>query len=533
MTTTDPGPGHAELGTQHAWSAVALIAHSAFFLIAVRLVWIQLCMPAAPWATAVAVVVVLGMALLTIHDTELAVFVLLPLAIVFSELHALPAVFYCAWYVKRMARGRPMLPETSMDKLLDALSLVLLLSLLVWTFQHFSLLEALRMAFKDRWRQNTALYPLEYYFFWAHGPFLLRIALTECRNMTRWVESLRWFAALAAIYVGLSLFSHQIHCSLFYVFFSRNYLEFYLAAGAFLLGFLACRAKPHLRFALWLSLTLPLYGVFKSSLRSLYIAMLITLLGWLCMGRRKKIALAGAALAFLVVAGLNLAPRDNVMALRDGLATQFPSMMGPIHDSFDLLRPKIRVTEYSLGRATAVPRALLSRLMLWERAAVMVGRYPLNGTGLGTFYSCSQNFARSSFAKQFLKQEHAHNSFLQLAAEAGLPALALWYIAVATAIWNALEGRRKHPDQAHALTGLVLAVTAFLLGNMADHPLMLPHMHTLLWSMLIYGAIPTKATGSGPSGPPRGEALDLRLAGLFLALSIIGHIARLLTSPVC
>jgi len=59
------------------------------------------------------------------------------------------------------------------------------------------------------------------------------------------------------------------------------------------------------------------------------------------------------------------------------------------------------------------------RLALWQGGLEMVREQPLTGIGLGTFKERILKYAPPGFDAQFL----AHNTYLEMAAEAGIPAL--------------------------------------------------------------------------------------------------------------
>jgi len=71
-----------------------------------------------------------------------------------------------------------------------------------------------------------------------------------------------------------------------------------------------------------------------------------------------------------------------------------------------------------------VPKVLSSRLALWDRAVGIMGEFPLTGAGIGTFYRISPNYhdqEKKDWLKRVKWKENAHNYYLQLGADLGIP----------------------------------------------------------------------------------------------------------------
>jgi putative inorganic carbon (HCO3(-)) transporter len=122
------------------------------------------------------------------------------------------------------------------------------------------------------------------------------------------------------------------------------------------------------------------------------------------------------------------------------------------------------------------------RLALWHSTLAMIGDNPLSGIGWGAYWLV---YPQYDF---FINDEstvifHAHNMYLHLAAETGLPGLgafvAFMYCHAHTA---ARLLRESHPAWVHGLlTGLVAAILGLAVSGLTDHILFSIQMSMLAW----------------------------------------------------
>ncbi len=80
------------------------------------------------------------------------------------------------------------------------------------------------------------------------------------------------------------------------------------------------------------------------------------------------------------------------------------------------------------------------RFMTWIGVLKMIKAGPIVGSGYGTFNSAYPPYAVVGTT------EHAHNSFLQLAAEAGIPAMLLAVIGIAAVVYTVYRRLRSQPQ---------------------------------------------------------------------------------------
>lgn len=125
----------------------------------------------------------------------------------------------------------------------------------------------------------------------------------------------------------------------------------------------------------------------------------------------------------------------------------------------------------------AVAALIGGRLYIWWTAFLMAIREPLFGVGLGRFYASFSLTAPPAFADQ--PQIHAHNVFLHILAEAGIPAAAcfLW---VLHGVFRRIRPMNGDPCR----RGLFLGVVAALVHNLGDYNLIITPVSVMFWGIL-------------------------------------------------
>jgi putative inorganic carbon (HCO3(-)) transporter len=131
--------------------------------------------------------------------------------------------------------------------------------------------------------------------------------------------------------------------------------------------------------------------------------------------------------------------------------------------------------EYSLGGQ--------SRISMWRDALPLIKDYPLVGTGLGTF-PIAYTRGQTAFLSQFVN--HAHNDYLEIASDLGIPAALILFSSIlfvlARAIRSFLSAERDF-ERIVAL-GCVGSIVAILLHSFADFNLYIP-ANALLFSAIL------------------------------------------------
>jgi len=130
--------------------------------------------------------------------------------------------------------------------------------------------------------------------------------------------------------------------------------------------------------------------------------------------------------------------------------------------------------------------SLNTRILVWKSAADMAADRPLTGTGLGTFKDAYPAYRKGRI---LMGPAFAHNDYLQIAAECGVPAVLL---SVAFIILVMKEGlfvikKRIRSFEGWIMPGLLGALFAMLVHEAVDFNLMLPA--NALFFMIVAGTV--------------------------------------------
>lgn len=147
---------------------------------------------------------------------------------------------------------------------------------------------------------------------------------------------------------------------------------------------------------------------------------------------------------------------------------------------------------YPHGRNLEAGQAFSYRIELAKAAFKLTAAEPVFGVGVGGFYDLSGH------------RENAHNNFLQILAELGIPGLALFLSTIAFAVRDAF--RSISPP-----LPLLAGIGTFLLTCLAGHPLLVPAAAYPFWIALGLTAAPHTAT----------PVSDRRLGIVALALIVL------------
>ncbi|RLT46333.1 MAG: O-antigen ligase domain-containing protein [Chloroflexi bacterium] len=125
--------------------------------------------------------------------------------------------------------------------------------------------------------------------------------------------------------------------------------------------------------------------------------------------------------------------------------------------------------------------AVVERLAHWQAAAEMAAAHPWLGVGLGNYAAA---YDRYRLARWPLALGHAHNFYLNLAAETGLPGLLIFVALLLAAALQALRVlRTAHGWQRALALGLLAAGAHLAIHNVVDN-LFVNNVHLYLASML-------------------------------------------------
>jgi O-antigen ligase len=139
---------------------------------------------------------------------------------------------------------------------------------------------------------------------------------------------------------------------------------------------------------------------------------------------------------------------------------------------------------------------LRGRVAWWSAAVGMIRDHPLTGVGLGRYPRLMTEYGGGR------SRENAHNLYLQMIAEAGLPGLMFTALAIALLAGLVRLRRRAGTDGARALAlGGFIGCLAYLMTLLTGHSLLLPSGQILLAAAL--GAVFAGASPAEPVIEPR------------------------------
>lgn len=224
-----------------------------------------------------------------------------------------------------------------------------------------------------------------------------------------------------------------------------------------------------------------------------------TALGLWLSGSRIALASAGCALlAVALVVWSRSASRATRYAALAGL-TALIAVMGAAWQF------------YPEGRNIRPARAFSIRVDLAHAGLAMAADHPAFGVGPGRFYMRSGDYAGESLQAMGFARENAHNNFIQIAAEFGIPA-AIAFVLLLGVCLRELHRGPPEPGSRWLAGGLAAYALTFLGG----HPLLVPEAAFPFWIALGLCAATVPAV--------RPAARPARLATAIVAVALIAAI---------
>jgi putative inorganic carbon (HCO3(-)) transporter len=130
-------------------------------------------------------------------------------------------------------------------------------------------------------------------------------------------------------------------------------------------------------------------------------------------------------------------------------------------------------------------QSLVERYYLWDRALHVIKAKPLTGTGINTYAAAHQKYDKTQNWR--VRNYYAHNGYLQMAAEIGIPGLLLFLVLVgysfACGIQAAPPWQPLTPG-AYPVFGLMISLTVFLIFALVDTVLHNPQSAMTFWYLL-------------------------------------------------
>ncbi len=197
---------------------------------------------------------------------------------------------------------------------------------------------------------------------------------------------------------------------------------------------------------------------------ALWLGVAIVLMAALVLSR-SRMGLLSAASSLVIVIGLMAMTRKGAPLAAAVvfliLSCSFAAWIG--------VRPAFMRFE-GVGQEFSGPE---SRLSIWPGAVELIRAHPLLGTGLGTF-PIAYTAVQSTFLTQFVN--HAHNDYLELASDIGIPAAAMLFLSMIGVAGHALRRFLKVSSRFERYVALasVGSIAAILLHSLADFNLYIP-----------------------------------------------------------
>jgi len=123
------------------------------------------------------------------------------------------------------------------------------------------------------------------------------------------------------------------------------------------------------------------------------------------------------------------------------------------------------------------------RVVIWKQASGIIKDYPAVGTGLGTFGVAFRRFQTSTLE---LFVDHAHNDYLELATDTGIPGALLLFVPIIALLVRMIVAYRKARDdyRRSVLLGCIGGTTALLIHSAMDFNLQIP-ANALLFAVIL------------------------------------------------
>lgn len=226
-------------------------------------------------------------------------------------------------------------------------------------------------------------------------------------------------------------------------------------------------------FAGYLNLILPLAVAMaaysRGAERRLYALAAVLLEGAVLASQSRGALLAG--LVALIVMWCLLTPRvrpvvwSSVLA---GLLAAWLATFGLVPTSpFARLLAVVGLGDVSFGSVTNSNFSAVERAAHWLAGVRMFAAHPILGVGIGNYSAAYPAYHPRGW---YASLEHAHNYYINIAAEAGIVGLASYLLVAGTALWYSYASFRRASDrvQRAAVLGVLGALVAISFHNLFD-----------------------------------------------------------------
>lgn len=192
----------------------------------------------------------------------------------------------------------------------------------------------------------------------------------------------------------------------------------------------------------------------KTPNRNLFLSSLASIFGLLLLFWTR---LRGAWIAFLVGIGFCIVNAKNKKI--------YAVILAAIVVVGFLVLPKSKLIHLD---AEGKEQSLIERVYLWERAVQVIKARPFTGTGINTYAVAHQKYDQRKNWR--VQNYYAHNGYLQLAAETGLPSLGFFLAFLFFYFRKGLKtiGQTEEDEDRKTLTGFLAGLVNFLVLAFID-----------------------------------------------------------------
>lgn len=182
---------------------------------------------------------------------------------------------------------------------------------------------------------------------------------------------------------------------------------------------------------------------------------------------RSRMGILAASASLLVVFGLKMLQRKR---------TTLPATLGAAFVTLSLCLAVWIGVRPALSRFQGIGQEFSgdeSRLSMWPGTLKIIADHPMVGTGLGTF-PVVYTTVQTTFLTQFVN--HAHNDYLEISSDLGIPAALLLFASIVFVLGRALKSFLHGEGKFGAAVSLACAgsILAILLHSFTDFNLHIP-----------------------------------------------------------
>jgi O-antigen ligase len=259
---------------------------------------------------------------------------------------------------------------------------------------------------------------------------------------------------------------------------SRNHFAAWmLMAAPIVAGYLAARARSH-----WLAPTVKESGLRAlTDARAFFIVGATALISGGVLMSKSRAGLIGfsAAALFALIGGWRQFGRRG----RFGLVSL---VLGLLTGALMISNPARVVNR--LGEAGEDSWG--GRPMIWQTTRALIARYPITGVGYGAYEGAMPLYQPPP---RGMMMNHAHNQYLEIAAEGGVPGILLFAAALVMLVRLHIR-RQRHDRSAHRYlrSGALVGLAGLAVQSIWETPLLTP---AVLW-------LAAAAAGIATSSPP-------------------------------